>query len=159
MHIGKHPYHLLPLAAIPFLVIFFIWNDGTVDLHLHDTYFIIPARVLMLAPVIYLLIIWFAYLVTHTFLFSQKLIWFHVIFAIVLPYFIYAFPYLIHTNLLTGVQPRRYYDFNEWNYYPFRSAFPSILFRCSFLLLLLGQVIYPVNLVMGMFKLFNREPS
>jgi hypothetical protein len=89
-------------------------------------------------------------------LFSQKLIWVHVIFAIVLPCFIFAFPYLIHTNLLTGEQPRRYYDFNEWKYYPFRSALPSLIFRIFFLLLLLGQLLLPINLVMSLFKRLNR---
>lgn len=156
MHIGKHPYHLLPLAAIPFLVIFLTWNKATLDLHLHDTYFIIPARLLVLAPIAYLLIIWCIYLATRKFLFSRKLIWVHVIFAIVLLWFIFAFPYLIHTNLLSGDRPRRYYDFNEWNYYPFRSALPSYLFRIFFLLLLLGQLILPINLIMGLFKKLNR---
>lgn len=156
MHIGKHPYHLLPLAAIPFLVIFFVWNDVTMDLHFHDTYFVIPARLLTLVPVAYLLIIWIVYLATRKVLFSQKLIWIHVIFAIVLPCFIFAFPYLIHTNLFTGDRPRRYYDFNEFNYYPFRSALPSYLFRIFFLVLLLGQLIYPVNFFLGLFKQSNR---
>ena len=156
MQIGKHPHHLLFLAVIPFLVIFFIWNDVTLDLHFHDTYFIIPARVLVLAPVTYLLIIWSVYLATLKVLFSKKLIWIHVIFAILLSCLVFAFPYLIHTNLLTGDRPRRYYDFNEWNNYPFRSALPSLLFRIFFLLLLLGQLLLPINLVMGLYKRHNR---
>lgn len=143
---------MLLLAAIPFVIIFITWNKATLDLHLHDTYFIIPARPLTLVPVFYLLVNWCIYLATNKFLFSRKLIWIHVVCVIVLPYFIYAFPYLIHTNLLTGDRPRRYYDFKEWNYYPFQSQATSLLFRCFFLFLLMGQLTYLVNLIMGLFR-------
>jgi len=156
MQIGKHPYHLLPLASIPFLVIYFIWNDVTLDLHFHDTYYVVPVRLLALVPFTYLLIIWFVYLATHKIMFSRKLIWTHVIFAIVLPYFIFVFPYLIQTNQLTAVYPRRYFDFSEWSHSPFRPELPSSFFRIFFLLLLLGQLTYPVNFFLGLFKQSNR---
>jgi hypothetical protein len=68
------PYNLLFIEAITLLVASFFTLNETLDIHLHDTYYIIPTTYAGWAIVLFLLILWLIYLFTNRWLFSKTLV-------------------------------------------------------------------------------------
>ncbi|HYE54987.1 MAG TPA: hypothetical protein VD996_09100 [Chitinophagaceae bacterium] len=80
MNIKTKPYHLLLFAGIVFVLLSFFANNqnNTLDLHLHDTYYIIATMHVLWALAFLALLTWTLYTVTSGFLYSKVLTWAHV---------------------------------------------------------------------------------
>jgi hypothetical protein len=77
-------HHLLALAsALLFLLSFLITGDQTVDIHFHDTYFVIDGATFIRSLGTLLLICWGIYLVTNRILLSRWLTWIHIMMTLV----------------------------------------------------------------------------
>ena len=68
---------LLPASLVLFVMAFFA-SDKTIDLHLHDTYYVITLSVLILTSAFMILISWGLYRLTNKLLFSATLSGIHI---------------------------------------------------------------------------------
>lgn len=80
-NIKKKPYNILLLIALTLVLASFIFNQGntTVDIHLHDTYFIIANVQIFWLLAFISLLVWTFYLLTYKKLYSATLAWIHII--------------------------------------------------------------------------------
>ena len=141
----SRPYNLLLIATILLLVASLFVLNETLDIHLHDTYYIIPTAYALWAIVLFLILLWIIYLVTNRWLFSKSLVWLHVVISTAASLFIVI--YLLNFRGIAGM-PRRYVDYDEWDM--FRQYRESIV--VSVMVLGGGVFVYLVNLVAGLVR-------
>jgi heme/copper-type cytochrome/quinol oxidase subunit 1 len=148
MKIRSKPYELFGVAAVLLFAISFIPLSRSVDINLHDTYFVISMRYIYRLLATVFLFIWLLYCCFNNILFSKKLTWVHVILSI-LPPIIFLFV-LINFNSMDGI-PRRYYTFTEFES---KKHTENKLIICGVLLIaiLVGQSIFLINLICGILK-------
>jgi heme/copper-type cytochrome/quinol oxidase subunit 1 len=147
IQLNKRPAIVLLLAAVLLFIFSFIIPNGTIDVHLHDTYIIIGYPQIFWVLAIFLLLVWLIYILCNRVLFSIYLSWIHII-ATILCIGLLLFFFFKEDYHQVGM-PRRYVDFTasadvqyNWAWY------------CSTLLLLLlcTPFILLVNIVLGLFK-------
>jgi heme/copper-type cytochrome/quinol oxidase subunit 1 len=81
-------------------------------------------------------------------LYSKTLTWIHVLITIV-TFGLFALILFFGEGFLNPM-PRRYYEFSKWNSSGYNSFVITI--AISIFVLLLGQIIFVVNLIAGLFK-------
>lgn len=142
------PYNLLIIAAIILLVASFFTLNETLDIHLYDTYYIIPTAYASWAIVLFLLMLWVVYLFTNRWLFSKTLVWLHVVLTVVTSLFMFI--YVFNFRELGGMagMPRRYMDYSDWDI--FWQYQRSII--VSVILLAFGLVLHILNLLIGLIR-------
>jgi hypothetical protein len=80
--ISNQPFHLFLVTAILLLVFsFFTWGQS-IDIHLHDTYFVISTIFFIWALGIVFFLVWTIYKLTSKVLWKRFLTWFHVLVTI-----------------------------------------------------------------------------
>lgn len=133
-----------------FLTSFLVLNQNSVvDIHLHDTYFVIAnTHILWLLSIISLLI-WTLYLLTIRILFSKFLIWAHVIITI-LTLVIFFTTLLFGANLFNPTQIR-YSDYSDWNSFKTYAKYNQSL-AIIIGMLLIGQFVFVINIIVGLTK-------
>ena len=154
----KKPYNFLLLTAAIIAIVGQLWlGNSTMDIHIHDTYFVFPATVYVWFPTICLLVFWLFYILTNKFLYSNRLTKAHIIFTILISLFISVSP-LVSTNsyqALAGI-PRRYLDNGQWNELKvFRML--TKLGVIVLLILTFGQLTYLLNLTVGLYQYFRSK--
>src|SRR5687768_6564218 len=77
------PYILLAFIGALLLLLSFFSNDRTIDIHVHDTVFIIPASHIFGSLGFLLLFFWLIYNLAYKIIFSKALAWIHIISTIV----------------------------------------------------------------------------
>jgi heme/copper-type cytochrome/quinol oxidase subunit 1 len=151
MQFRQKPYNLFLLAIGLVLIVGLVTYKSTIDIHLHDTYYILPLTILTWIPTIILLLFWLLYSVTKTYLWSKMLIWTHVLLTIIISLVIVASPYLSgYSNAGLPGAPRRYYDHGELNRLHVFNNLSDIVVLAA-LILIAGQVLYIINLIAGLF--------
>ena len=124
---------------------------STIDIHLYDTYYILPLTVLTWVPTLILVLSWLAYLATKSYLQSKRLTWTHVILTILISLLIVASPYLSgYSNAGGAGAPRRYYDHGALNRLHIFYNLSDIIVLLA-MALFLGQILYFINLGTGIF--------
>jgi heme/copper-type cytochrome/quinol oxidase subunit 1 len=150
VRLKQSPYHLLLLTGLVLVLIsFFLDQSKTVDIHVHDTYYVIAQGHVFIFFAFIVLVLWFLYLLTKKFLYSKSLTWTHVIITL--------FPLLFLLFLLNfgsdiiNPRPRCYLDYSNWNKF---NAYNRDMRWISYITiaLLLGQIIFIVNLIIGIVK-------
>jgi hypothetical protein len=76
--ISSQPFNLFLVTAILLLVFSFMTRGQSIDIHIHDTLFVISTILFIWALGITLLLIWAIYKLTSKFLWARFLTWFHV---------------------------------------------------------------------------------
>ena len=152
----ERPYNLLLLTAvIVSTASLFVFNKAF-DFHVRDTYFVVTLSYLFWAVCLLLLLFWTVYLLTKRLLFSVTLTWAHVI-ATTSSLIIILIVSLLGTNSYNGLagMSRRYYDYDSWNtFILYNNQAKGIL--VAFLLILVGQLAYVTNLIVGIVKRLSR---
>jgi hypothetical protein len=150
LRLKQNPYHLLLLTGFALiLTTFLLPQNKTVDIHFHDTYYIIAQVQLhyLFAGIIWLL--WLLYLPTRKVLHSISLTWAHVIItllSIMMLLFLLNFDGLIFNS-----SPGREMDHGLWktfNRYDRNFKWAGLALSS----LLPGQILFVINLVLGIFK-------
>lgn len=151
MKIKQKPYHLLLLTGlVSVLTSFFVLNQNNlVDIHLHDTYFVIAHTHIFWFLTVLALFVWTLYLLTNKILYSKTLIWTHVIVTI-LTLLLVALTLFFGESFMNPT-PRRYYDYSNWNSFNNYTEFTKAI-GITIFVLLFGQVIFIINLIAGLLK-------
>jgi hypothetical protein len=148
LQLKQSPYNLLLYAALVLIsTSFFIDQNKTADIHVHDTYFIIAQTQLYWLFACIIWVLWFLYLTTRKLLYSKSLTWTHVVitlFTVVfLNFLLYFGNDLLYQPAKPFVDSWKAYDANNRN---------KRLIEISVLVLVIGQITFIVNLVAGLFK-------
>jgi heme/copper-type cytochrome/quinol oxidase subunit 1 len=142
------PYQLLLLAALSLLISGFLSVKGTIDLHFHDTYFVIDHVQFYLILSIPAFVLWTIYLLTRNILLSQLMTWVHVALTLLaigaficLPLFSY---------------PPRYVDVSPWSTFNEFQRTNQIMAGIA-LIFTLAQLILIANIVGGIVRRLRRR--
>jgi cytochrome c oxidase subunit 1 len=151
LQIKQRPYNLLLLTGLLLVLTSFfkLSQNSTIDLHFHDTYFVIAHTHIFWLLAALALFMWTLYLLTNKILYSKALTWTHVIITI-LTLFIFALTVFFGDNILNP-KPFRYYDYSNWNSSEMYSTLIKTI-AIIILILLFGQILFIVNLIAGLFK-------
>lgn len=146
MKIYSKPYNLFLLTTTLYLAssLFSIPANKTFDIHLHDTYFIIDMPYILVTMSILYFIIWLIYILTRKLLLSRLLTWIHIVTTILSPFFLGVL--FVVTTTKTSQPHTNYYNWEttySWEFY---------ITATMLLLLTSGQIIFLINIVIGMFK-------
>jgi hypothetical protein len=151
MRIKSRPYNLFLLAGVFFLLssLFTLNQKGTVDIHLHDTYFIIDRTFILWLMTFLAFFVWTLYRLTNSFLLSKALTWAHIIITLLT---LLLLPGTIFFgNNATDIPSRRYLDYNNWTSFNSNTKYSKTLVIIV-IALLLGQVGYVINFIGGLIK-------
>ncbi len=136
-----------------FVVSFFTPNDS-LDIHLHDTYIIIKTAWLFWLGIIPLLTLWTLYYLTKHLLFSKALMWTHILLTIITLILLVSISFCSNSYYSElGGMPRRYYDYSAWNNFSLYDNLTKVVF-ITVILLILAQLIYILNFILGIFRNF-----
>ena len=151
-HFRERPFNLLLMAALFILVTSFFVSGQTLNIHLHDTYYIIETALLFRVVVVLLLIFWLLHLLTRRLLFSGFLVWVQVI--LIMASSVLLVSITVYSNSynkgLAGM-PRYYSDQGIWGALRLYSNFQKGV-MIAFLLMSLGLFTYLVNLMARLFR-------
>ena len=156
LNVKELPYNLLLLTALLLFAGGFLATQ-TIDIHLHDTYFVFTSRFLIWSGALLFALLWVLYLATKTALFSKTLSWIHILLTIISCLVIITTAYLMH-NVYEGLaaMPSRYLDYGVAKKYDYLNNL-EIATWILLLILALGQIIYIVNLFVGIYKRVRRK--
>jgi cytochrome c oxidase subunit I len=145
----QRPHNLLLLTAILLFIAALSGFNSGFDIYFHGTYYVVSS----IWPLTIILIsFWLVYWFTSHILFSKALTWTHIILMIICSMLLVIIP-LIFTYSYAGIAgaPRRYYDYSSFNGFKINENLtPKILI--TIFILLLGQTIFVLNLIVGIFE-------
>jgi cytochrome c oxidase subunit I len=124
-------------------------QSNSVDIHLHDTYFVIAYTHIFWLLAVLAFFVWTLYLLTNKILYSRALTWTHVIMTI-LTLLIFALT-LFFGDIFMNPTPRRYYDYSSWNSFDNYTTFTKAI-GITIFVSLFGQFIFVINFIAGLFK-------
>jgi heme/copper-type cytochrome/quinol oxidase subunit 1 len=151
LNLKELPYSLLLLTALLlFAVGFFVTN--TIDIHLHDTYFVLPFRLLIWSMAIIFVLLWVLYLVTKKALLSKTLSWIHILLTILSCLFLITMFYWMNDHYEgLAAMPRRYLASGITEQYDYLNNQAKATWL-SMLILMFSQITYVVNLSVGLYQ-------
>ena len=140
------------MGVILILTSYFINQNKTVDIHVHDTYYVIAQSHMFWFFAFLAWIIWLLYVLTCKLLYSNSLTWIHVIISF-LSLHLFLF-FLYFGRNISGI-PRSYIDLSSWNkYYLLNNPDFGFAAFCT-IAFCLAQITYLVNLALGLYKRFR----
>ncbi len=123
-----------------------MWGQS-LDLHIHDTYFVIETNYFIWAIALIFFIAWGLYKLTDKILLTKKLIWLHVLTTI----FVFIFLAIVefwHDKIIPPIK-RETISFKDIFEDQKRE---QIIGQTIAIIFIIGQLSYVVNLVGGIFK-------
>jgi heme/copper-type cytochrome/quinol oxidase subunit 1 len=148
----ERPYNLIIFTAFVVLAASFFAFNQTVDIHLHDTYFVIALANLLWAISMLLLIFWIIYMLVHRLLFSRFLMWINLLLTIMGVLFLVLISFYSNRYYkgLAGM-PRRYYDYGSSDPVMLQNNLTKAVL-ISIVVIGLGVLTFMVNLIIGLFN-------
>jgi cytochrome c oxidase subunit 1 len=137
-------YNYLLIAAVLLLVFSLFMGDRTLDIHLHDTYYVIGYAHIFLALSIFLFLQWMIYFLLRKFRMVSLLTWMHIVLTILfLLFLVYT---LTSNNRLAGFIDLSAFERTSisWKH--------TGIGHWAFMLFVTGQIIWIVNIVIGVLR-------
>ncbi len=146
-----HSSHVfLFVTSVMLILIGFFQPDKTVDIHIHDTYFVISNPHYYFGMGLLLLLITVIVFLTKSVAWKSSLMWLHTVATAVIFLFLALIPIIFSAGL--AGEPRRYYDLSGspllWN----RHENLSNCLQLGLLLLLIAQLLFVINICIGLIK-------
>src|SRR5688572_4819771 len=131
------------------LISFLINQNTTIDIHVHDTYFVIAQAHFLWVFVFILWILWSLYFLTRKVLYSKSLTWIHVIITL-LAVLLLLFLMYFSSNIFS-LESRRFLDFSSLN--SFNRNYGTMRWMVySLFALFFGQFLFLINLGVGLVR-------
>lgn len=148
----ERPFNLLLPTAMLVLICSIVTSDETFDLNLHDTYLVVAHAHFLWITTMFLFVLWVLYFFTYRFLFSKTLTWIHV--ASLTGAVIFCLAFWVYSGNVGGLagKPRMYLDERMMGEYFLYDQLTSAIGICL-ALILLGIVLYLINLILGLIRL------
>lgn len=147
----RKPHHLFLVTGL-ILGLMSFWGSGQsklFDIRLHDTYFVFAYTQLLGLLAILALFVWSLYLFANKILYSRALTWIHVI-TTVIPLLVFALIF-IFSECFTNVIQMQYRGDTGPDSFDGYKLF-TIGLCMTIVVLLLGQLVFIVNFIAGIFK-------
>ncbi|MBB1285272.1 hypothetical protein HRH25_12890 [Flavisolibacter sp. BT320] len=150
MRLKQSPYHLLILAGLSLVLTGFLLDrDRTIDIHLHDTFFVISEGYIYYLLAFFVWILWCLYLVTSRVLYSKHLTWMHVL--ITLLTILILLILLNFRGSSFSASSNRYLDLSYWHAInEYSQGMRWMVY--NLIVLLMGQLLLFVNVIIGIIK-------
>jgi len=145
----KNPENLLFFSGTILFVLSFIVFNQSIDIHLHDTYFVINRALIFRLLSITVFLIWVLYKVTSKLLFSNRLSRIHIIATLSAVGMLILFMY--SGGKLLNPTPIRYFDYSNWDFNEVNSDYTKALL-IFFWITMAAQITYVINLICGINK-------
>lgn len=142
----KTPYNYFLLFAILSLFMSFLVNDS-IDIHLHDTYFVISTRVILWTITAILFFVWGIYTLLKYILLFKWLSWLHILASVIavgVIFFIASQPY--------NYTPKSRVYYNGVNTLTTEERKMLVPFAVAVILFFFGQLAFVVNTIGGIIK-------
>ena len=150
LRLKQNPYHLLLLTGFALiLTTFFLTQNRTIDIHVHDTYYVIYQGHIYYFFAFIVWVLWCLYLLTRKVLYSKALTWIHVIITLLTLLFLLFL--LNFGGDILNQSPRRYLDASNWTAFN-RYEQDKRWITYTMIALFLGQITFIVNLIVGIIK-------
>ena len=124
-------------------------QDSTIDIHIHDTYFVITHSLIYWLFAFIVWFLWILYMLTGKILYSKSLIWVHVIITL----------FTVMCLLLVLLLGNNIFDPQPWQYIDLSSGILSNEYNTnsrltiySIIALIVGQIAFVINIVTGLLK-------
>jgi drug/metabolite transporter (DMT)-like permease len=146
--ISQQPYRLFLFAGLFFLMASFLVSEKlTMDVHLHDTYFVLTYSVVFLCFAFLAIVIWAFYQLTNRLRYSKKLTWAHVMLTIAAVLMFIGV--IFWSNDSTA--PKQYFDISSFELFHWYRG--SILCGAiAVFIFVVGQLLWLVNIIRGTMK-------
>jgi len=142
-------YDLLFVTALILFLASFLLPEAPMDIHLHDTYYVITIQFIFWILSLISLLVWVIYKLTARFLFSNFLTWLHIL--VTLLSVIVFIALLFTASNLYSPTPRKYYDYSNWDSMNDLNTYSRNLTILLFILVA-AQVLYVINFLGGLVK-------
>ena len=141
------PYSLFFLTGIVlFILSFFMWGQS-LDLHIHDTYFVIAANYFIWTIALIFFLAWGLYKLTDRILWTKKLIWLHVLTTLFVFIILATFD-VWHDEILPPIRGEAVSVANIFEDQKKEKLIALIIA----IMFIVGQLSYIVNLIGGIFR-------
>src|SRR5574337_666416 len=133
----RSPFSLFLLVAVILILLALICSKQTIDIHIHDTYYIITFPFVFFWLSVPFFFFWLIYLISRKILLSNILVWAHFCLTVIsLSLLLYFLPYRL-TNAWTSFET--YKNFH-------------LITSTTLLAFLLGQTFFLINVIGGSIK-------
>ncbi len=146
MILKHNPYHLFLFAGLILVLAYFIDNQGnTIDIHFHDTYYVVGISIYFWFLAIFFWLLWFLYWLLRNRLYSKSLTNIHV--AVSLVSVGASVLLLFFGPAVFSEHSRQFASLNNLSSAPLSLQ----LFIYSLLIIVLIQLLFFLNVVAGIF--------
>lgn len=146
MTFALKPYSLLLVAGCALMVASVFFISRTVDIHIHDTKYVLPATVYFFGVAFIVLLFWGLYKLVSKYLLTPIISWIHVLITLVCASTLFSI-------VTFNKAPAKYLDLSPWyNFYRYEEIQTDLL-----IYLFLGQSLFLINLIGGLIRKFNNS--
>ncbi|HEX5024039.1 MAG TPA: hypothetical protein VFV68_02155 [Agriterribacter sp.] len=143
MNLLSKPYHALALAALLLILLSLVQGVQRLDMPLPDAAYVLSYADTLRAMALLLLLFWILYMVTIRILFSSMLVWIHISITLILP----AIIVFLFFRFAAQPVPEAAVEMQLKRNNPVQIIIPALI-----LALLLTQLSYIVNLILGLMR-------
>jgi hypothetical protein len=156
LQVKQKPYNLLLLTAIFSFIAGLSQMNVLIDIHLHDTFFVLPLAYFIWSFSLILIILWLLYRATEKILFSKKLSFVHIISTIVCCLFILILPYFINPYKGLAGMPRIYSENGRTKTYNLLGDISNSAISLLSILVF-AQLFFLLNFFIGLYRRANNR--